>query len=84
VASIRDIRRRIKSVDSTSQITKAMKLVATAKMQKARRNLEETRPFFNKMKSSISSIVNGSKGITHPYLREREVKKKDNVYCYDF
>lgn len=75
MASIRDIRRRIKSVDSTSQITKAMKLVATAKMQKARRNLEETRPFFNKMKSSISSIVNGSKGITHPYLREREVKK---------
>lgn len=45
MASMRDIKRRIKSVNSTSQITKAMKLVSTVKMQKARRDLETTRPF---------------------------------------
>jgi F-type H+-transporting ATPase subunit gamma len=75
MASIRNIKRRIRSVNSTSQITKAMKLVSTAKMQKAKRNLEETRPFFLKMQNTISSIVNGSKGITHSYLKERELKK---------
>ncbi|KAE9635624.1 ATP synthase F1 subunit gamma [Defluviitalea raffinosedens] len=74
MASIRNIKRRIKSVHSTSQITKAMKLVATAKMQKARKDVEETRPFFLTMQRTISSIVNGSKGITHPYIKEREVK----------
>ncbi|WP_058486015.1 ATP synthase F1 subunit gamma [Defluviitalea phaphyphila] len=74
MASIRDIKRRIKSVDSTSQITKAMKLVATAKMQKAKQNLEATRPFFNKMQATIASIVNRSNGIIHPYLTERKVK----------
>jgi F-type H+-transporting ATPase subunit gamma len=74
MASIRTIKRRIKSVHSTSQITKAMKLVSTAKMQKARRNVEETRPFFITMQKTISSVVHGSKGITHPYIKEREVK----------
>lgn len=52
-----------------------MKLVATAKMQRARRNVEETRPFFDKMQNTISSIVGGSRSVTHPYLTEREVKK---------
>ncbi|WP_341875797.1 ATP synthase F1 subunit gamma [Defluviitalea saccharophila] len=74
MASIRNIKRRIKSVHSTSQITKAMKLVSTAKMQKARKNLEETRPFFLTMQKTISSIVHGSRGISHPYIKEREVK----------
>ena len=75
MASMRDIKRRIKSVNSTSQITKAMKLVSTVKMQKARRDLETTRPFFNIVQNTISSIMSSTKGISHPYLEQREIKK---------
>lgn len=75
MASMREIKRRIRSVNSTGQITKAMKLVSTVKMQKARKDLESTRPFFNIVQKTISSIVNSSKGISHPYLEQREVKK---------
>ena len=74
MASMRDIKRRIKSVNSTRQITKAMNLVSAAKLQTAKKRLEETRPFFNETKRVIGSIVNNSKGLSHPLLKEREVK----------
>lgn len=73
MASMRDIKRRIKSVNSTQQITKAMNLVASSKLQKARSRLEDTRPFFRETQKVISDIVNGSKGINHPFIEEREV-----------
>jgi F-type H+-transporting ATPase subunit gamma len=75
MASMRDIKRRIKSVNSTQQITKAMNLVSAAKLQKAKTNLEGTRPFFQKVQQTIASIVKNSEGLTHPYLTIREVKK---------
>lgn len=74
MASMRDIKRRIKSVNSTQQITKAMNLVASSKLSKARARLEDTRPFFNETRKVIANIVNGSNGISHPYLEKREVK----------
>ena len=49
MASMRDIKRRKESIQSTSQITKAMKLVSTVKLQKAKGRAEETQPYFNKM-----------------------------------
>lgn len=73
MASMRDIKRRIKSVNSTQQITKAMNLVASSKLQKARSRLEDTRPFFNQTRQVIAQIVSGSKGITHPLIEQREV-----------
>lgn len=48
MASMRDIKRRKESIQSTSQITKAMKLVSTVKLQKAKGRAEETQPYFNK------------------------------------
>lgn len=72
--SIRNVKRRIKSVGSTQQITKAMNLVSAAKLQKSKTKLERTRPFFNETVRVISSIVNSSKGIHHPYLDRREAK----------
>lgn len=75
MASTREIKRKIKSVNSMQQITKAMNLVSAAKLQRARAALEETRPFAELTKGVIASIVQGSKGITHPFLEEREVKK---------
>ncbi len=76
MASMRDIKRRIKSVNSTQQITKAMNLVASSKLTRAKNRLMDTRPFFQETKSVIAGIVNGSKGISHPYLEKREVKNK--------
>lgn len=74
MASMRDIKRRIKSVNSTQQITNAMYLVASSKLNKARNRLEDTRPFFNETRKVIANIVNGSSGISHPFLEKRDVK----------
>lgn len=74
MASMRDIKRRIKSVNSTEQITNAMYLVASSKLNKARNRLDDTRPFFNETRKVIANIVNGSSGISHPFLEKREVK----------
>lgn len=76
MASMRDIKRRIKSVNSTQQITKAMNLVASSKLTKAKNRLMDTRPFFQETRKVIAGVVNGSKGISHPFLEQREVKKK--------
>ncbi len=74
MASTRAIKGRIKSVKSTQQITKAMNLVAASKLQRAKSRMADTKPFFNETRRVISSIVTNSKGISHPYLAEREVK----------
>lgn len=74
MASTRDIKRKIKSVNNMSQITKAMNLVSAAKLQRARSFLEQVRPFADITKKTIASIVNNSKNIRHPFLDEREVK----------
>ena len=74
MASMRDIKRRIKSVNSTQQITKAMYLVASSKLTRARNRLNDTRPFFNETRKAIADILSGSKGIKHPLLERREVK----------
>ncbi len=74
MASMRDIKRRIKSVNSTQQITNAMYLVASSKLNKAKARLQDTRPFFNETKQVITNIVSGSGNIDHPFLQKREVK----------
>jgi F-type H+-transporting ATPase subunit gamma len=79
MASMRDIKRRKTSIQSTQQITKAMKLVATAKLQKAKAQAEETRPYFNKMHSTIASILSQSGGLNHPFLNEREGSKSTYI-----
>jgi len=57
LASMRDIKRRRDSIRSTEQITKAMKLVATVKLQKARVRLEETRPYTGIMETTVRSLI---------------------------
>lgn len=70
MASMRDIKRRKESIQSTQQITKAMKLVSTVKLQKARARAEDSKPYFEKMYDTIQSILSQSGDIDHPYLRE--------------
>jgi F-type H+-transporting ATPase subunit gamma len=76
---MRDIKRRKNSIQSTQKITKAMKLVATSKLQKAKTNASKSRPFFDKMQETIGSILDKSNTVSHPYLIKREVKNKGYI-----
>lgn len=77
-ANMKDIRLRIKSVESTMQITKAMELVASSKLRRARERLENSRPYFDQVYSTMSSIVRANKEFSSVYLRTRGGKKA----CY--
>lgn len=68
MASMRDIKRRKGSIQSTQQITKAMKLVSTVKLQKAKTKAEESKPYFDTMYQTVKSILGMSENISHPYL----------------
>ncbi|NBG88329.1 ATP synthase F1 subunit gamma [Isachenkonia alkalipeptolytica] len=72
---MQDIKRRIKSVDSTKQITKAMELVSSAKLRRARQRVEENRPYFEKIEEAIQGILPHTKELQNPYIDQREVKK---------
>jgi F-type H+-transporting ATPase subunit gamma len=76
MASMRDIKRRKQSISSTQQITKAMKLVSTVKLQKAKTRAEQTNPYFNYMYKTVSSMLAKSGNITHPYLTAGASEKK--------
>ena len=80
MASMRDIKRRRESIQSTSQITKAMKLVSTVKLQKAKGHAEETKPYFQKMYETVSGMLARSGGAEGPYQKEeKEGPKKKGV-----
>jgi len=71
---LNDIKRRIKSVNSTMQITKAMELVSTSKLKRARVRLDKSKPYFETVLESIKDVLANAKGIKHPFLEKREVK----------
>ena len=73
---MRDIKRRRTSVQSTQQITKAMKLVSTVKLQKARTHAEESKPYFDCMYATMTSLLAKAGNIHHPYLKADDTKKK--------
>ena len=76
MASMKDIKRRKSSIQSTQQITKAMKLVSTVKLQKAKGRAEQTNPYFNYMYQTVSSMLAKSGNINHPYLKSGDSAKK--------
>lgn len=73
--STKDIKNRIKSVENTGQITKAMELVATSKLRHAKQKVETTRPFFEILKDTLSSIKANTKDFSSVYTKKREIKK---------
>lgn len=73
--SMRDIKRQIKSVQNTRQITKAMEMVAASKLRKAQEKAIAARPYAEKLKEVVSSIAAGTEGVQHPMLVSRPVKK---------
>lgn len=76
MASMRDIKRRKGSIQSTQQITKAMKLVSTVKLQRAKANAERSQAYFQSMFQTVNSILARTSGLEHPYLQEGESSKK--------
>ena len=72
---MRDIKRRIKSVNSTKQITNAMKLVSTAKLKRTRDRFERVKPYFQTVNETIQGILGSANNIEHQYISEREIKK---------
>lgn len=74
-ASMKDIKLRIKSVESTRQITKAMELVASSKLRKAKERAEQSRPYFQVLTQVIADIAANGKGMESPYLTGRTVEK---------
>ncbi|WIV12178.1 ATP synthase F1 subunit gamma [Proteiniborus sp. MB09-C3] len=74
--SMKDIKRRIRSVGGIKQITKAMELVSSAKLRKARERLEMSRPYYQTLVRSIQDILSSTTGIRHPLLVKREVKNR--------
>jgi F-type H+-transporting ATPase subunit gamma len=73
--STRDIRRRIRSVKNTAQITKAMQMVAAAKMRKAQQAALVGRPYAELMNSILAEAAPRIAGFEHPLMKAREVKK---------
>ncbi len=77
MASLRDIRKRIKSVKSTRQITRAVKMVAAAKLRRAQDAIIAARPYASTLDKMIAEVMSRTEGgsVAHPLLVKREVKK---------
>ena len=73
--SMKDIKLRIKSVESTMQITKAMELVASSKMRRAKERVEHSRPYFETLHKTLTEIAAADPRARNPYLRRAEIKK---------
>ncbi|MFO7819543.1 MAG: ATP synthase F1 subunit gamma [Halanaerobacter sp.] len=76
--SMRDIKRQISSVENTKKITRAMKMVASAKLQKAQDRADNAEPFFKKTRQTLAGITGGDLQDSHPLMEQREVEK----VCY--
>ncbi len=79
MATLRDIQVRIKSVKNTQQITKAMKMVAAAKLRKAEEEITAARPYAQKMLGVIGSLASRIKPVAHPLLVNRGGSKKELI-----
>lgn len=75
MASLRDIRKRIRSVKSTQKITKAMKMVSAAKLRRAQNAIVAARPYARALDQMIADLVSRSEGISHPLLTSRPVRR---------
>ena len=73
--STKEIKNRIRSMESTRQITKAMEMVAASKLRRAQAQILASRPYFEILSSTIQEIAASNRDFTSPYLQSRDVKK---------
>ncbi|MCD6250118.1 MAG: ATP synthase F1 subunit gamma [candidate division Zixibacteria bacterium] len=80
MATLRDVEKRIRTVKSTRRITKAMEMVAAAKLRRSQAAVEQAKPYAQKLDEMLSHLAVGSTAeIAHPYFEERPVKKRTLV-----
>ena len=73
--STKEIKTRIRSMESTKQITKAMEMVAASKLRRAQAQVQSSRPYFEILHATIRDILAKNPGVESPYLKKRTVKK---------
>ena len=73
--STKEIKNRIRSMESTKQITKAMEMVAASKLRRAQAQIANSRPYFQILRETIDGIVENNRDFSSPYLTARPVKK---------
>ncbi|MBO4212073.1 MAG: ATP synthase F1 subunit gamma [Oscillospiraceae bacterium] len=76
--SMKDIKLRIKSMESTKQITKAMEMVAASKLRRAQERIVNSRPYFAILFDTLNTIANDTEQFSSPFLEKREIRKS----CY--
>jgi len=76
VATLRDIRRRIRSVRSTAQITKTMEMVSAAKLRRAQTTVESARPYATDLAAVLANLAEASSDLSHPAFGGREVRRR--------
>jgi F-type H+-transporting ATPase subunit gamma len=77
--TMRDIKQRIKGIRNIQQIARAMKLISTAKLQKAERAVKNSRPYFRLLKEVVSNLAIRCERESHPLLAHRTIKRRDIV-----
>ena len=75
MANLRDVRLRMRAIEQTLQVTKAMNLISTAKLRKGRRMLEDTEPYFKRIQKSMFDILSGAGNINSPFFRRDDPSK---------
>ncbi len=79
-SGLRDVKRRIRSVQSTKKITRAMELIAASRVQKAQQRMRASRPYNDAITAALSAVAtNGGVGLAHDYLTAREVVRRAAV-----
>ena len=79
-AKLREVRRRIRSVQSTMKITRAMELIATSRILKAQQRVEQARPYAERLTAAIADVASASSAISHPLLEQRPDPKAAAVF----
>ncbi|HYV01320.1 MAG TPA: F0F1 ATP synthase subunit gamma, partial [Actinomycetota bacterium] len=79
-AKLREVRRRIRSVQSTMKITRAMELIATSRILKAQQRVEASRPYAERLTAAIADVASHTSGLGHPLLEERQDRRIAAVF----
>ena len=81
MASLKEVKGRINSVNSTRKITSAMKMVASSKLHKAQQAIENLRPYRNQLSDMLSRFLGAEQSIDSPFVEERKVERVAIVVC---
>ena len=76
MANLRDVRLRMRAIEQTLQVTKAMNLISTAKLRKGRRALDDTKPYFDRIQKSVFDIFSCTGKIKSAFYRKKDPSKK--------